>query len=433
MKSIYKNISLEEISKVLKNARKKGFIDEFDDSVIFIDLKRLRERVTYVQKCFPKDSNHTVAIKTNPLVKVLREFVDSGAGLEAASIGEIKLALAAGVNPKKIVFDSPAKTIEDLKMCLNLGIHINIDNLEELKRLEEINPINFKSTIGIRINPQIGVGKIQALSTAGTYSKFGIPIKYEKNTIIDAFKKNTWLTCLHVHSGSKGLEPEQLTLGIQTIYNLAEEINEILSKENRPNQVKTIDIGGGFSHDLTNNGKVFTMNDYVSQIERECPNLFKKYKIVSEYGRFYNTPAGWVASKVEYVKSQPEKNTAIIHVGANLFLRECYTPNDTHHEISILNSKYEQKIPTSENEGTKWNIAGPLCFEGDVLGRDLTLPKLVSGDFVIIHETGGNTINMWNRHCSRLIPKIIGYSNSDNFEILRQREEYEDLVRFWGG
>ena len=71
----------------------------------------MRSRIAQLQSAFPKGTLHALAIKANPLVEVLREAVNAGAGLEAASIEEVHLALAADCPPERIVFDSPAKTL----------------------------------------------------------------------------------------------------------------------------------------------------------------------------------------------------------------------------------------------------------------------------------------------------------------------------------
>lgn len=80
----------------------------------------------------------------------------------------------------------------------------------------------------------------------------------------------------------------------------------------------------------------------------------------------------------------------------------------------------------------KYWVAGPLCFSGDVVARDVELPVVEAGDYIIIHDTGAYTLSMWSRYNSRQIPKVIGYHNDTNqFEILKKRETYNDLIRFW--
>src|SRR5699024_4412980 len=121
---------------------------------------------------------HAVACKAVPLTSLLRRYAESGAGCEVASPGELELALTAGFSPERIVFDSPAKTWTQLRHALDLGVSINVDNFDELARLDtlldEREPGPTSARIGFRINPQSGTGAIGALSTATATSKFGV-------------------------------------------------------------------------------------------------------------------------------------------------------------------------------------------------------------------------------------------------------------------
>ena len=116
------------------------------------------------------------------------------------------------------------------------------------------------------------------------------------------------------------------------------------------------------------------------------------------------------------------------HVGADLLLRECYHPNDWFHEFTVVDSKGKIKIGTDKN---RYMIAGPLCFSGDIVARDLSLPAVTEGDYILIHDVGAYTLSMWSRYNSRQIPKVIGYNSANGFELIKAREHKEDLFDFW--
>jgi diaminopimelate decarboxylase len=113
---------------------------------------------------------HAFAVKATPLVPVLRLLYDAGIGAEVASPGELALARAAGVRAEHTVLDSPAKTTDELRQALALGIAVNADNPQELERLDALvgsaGAGGPRSPIGLRVNPQVGGGSIGALSTA---------------------------------------------------------------------------------------------------------------------------------------------------------------------------------------------------------------------------------------------------------------------------
>ncbi|HSN50368.1 MAG TPA: hypothetical protein VLR52_03975, partial [Bacteroidales bacterium] len=203
------NLSAEEIAETFRKACDSGLIREEDTLSIFYDLVFLEERFRHLQSCFPKNAIHAVAMKTNPLEKILQKLKELGAAAEVASFGELRMAENAGYPSGDIVYDSPVKTVPELEYALGAGLHINIDSLAELERIKEIKKrVTSSGTFGIRINPQVGTGSIAESSVAGEYSKFGIPIKSGRTELIKCFMDNDWLTGVHLHVGSQGCPME---------------------------------------------------------------------------------------------------------------------------------------------------------------------------------------------------------------------------------
>jgi diaminopimelate decarboxylase len=119
----------------------------------------------------------------------------------------------------------------------------------------------------------------------------------------------------------------------------------------------------------------------------------------------------------------------MIHLGADMFIRECYLPDEWSHEILVADQTGKIKTGPPFN---KYMLAGPLCFQGDILAGNIELPEIGEGDFIVICDTGGYTLSMWSRYNSRQMPKVIGFSSDGSyFEILKERENPEDLWEFW--
>jgi diaminopimelate decarboxylase len=323
------------------------------------------------------------------------------------------------------------KTEKEIKSALDLGVHINADSLEELNRINQIlGNEKPKGTIGIRINPQVGTGTILSTSVAGDYSKFGVPIKEYREELIESFIKFDWLAGVHLHIGSQGCEVELLLEGIRRVMDFADQADKSLQKENKQKRISIIDIGGGLPVSYYRNVPPIDMSLYKTEIEHRFPQLFtNEIKLITEFGRTIYANTGWVASKVEYVKKDRGINTATIHVGADMFIRECYHPNDWHHEITVLDHAGSIKSGIDENPTM---IAGPLCFAGDLIAREILLPKVEPGDYIVIHDSGAYTLSMWSRYNSRQTPKVIGYfQEGDEFEILKKREDIKEIIDFW--
>ncbi|MDR0477233.1 MAG: hypothetical protein LBH14_04770 [Desulfobulbaceae bacterium] len=423
----------EEIAGILRRALAvPGLIDAGDSAVIFHDLSFMVSRCQAIQGVFPTNALHTLAVKANPLAGVLRRAVASGMGLEAASLAELHLALASGAPPARIAFDSPVKTSEELAFALGQGVHINADSLEELARIADLPQLRESaSVIGLRINPQVGFGAIAQTSVAAGYSKFGVPLHEKRREIIAAFTRYPWLRGLHVHIGSQGCPLSLLVKGIKTVFTFAEEINEQMAASESSawtdKQLEVFDIGGGLPVCYRDDQPPVTVARYANSLYETIPELFTdNWRIMSEFGRFVQANAGWVVSRIEYVK-KGATSTIAVHVGADLFLRRCYRPDDWHHDLFITDASGHIKTGRQQ----PYVVAGPLCFAGDMLARRVNLPTAQAGDFLIVRDAGAYTLSMWSRYNSRQIPKVIA-CDGDSFTLLRRRESLKEVLAFWG-
>jgi diaminopimelate decarboxylase len=425
-------LSIEYISSCFKKALVlQIFNPEIDTTVVLYDIPHFEQRLDMLEQVFGESTLHAIAIKANPLIRLLQKIKNKGFGVEVASAGELFIAKELGFEPAKIVFDSPIKTLSELENALKMGVHINADSLIELGRINSLlKKIKSTSTIGIRINPQVGTGKIWMSSVAGEYSKFGVPIKQFRQELTEAFLNYAWLKGVHLHIGSQGCDWELLKNGIHLIFEFAENVNQILNENNSNRQIEFIDIGGGLPVSYSHFSVPLYMKDYATKLKNEIPGLFSgKYKIITEFGRWVHANCGSIISRIEYVKEEQNVNTAMIHVGADMLLRECYRPEDWTHEFSVLDNKGNLKT----NMASKlYNIAGPLCFSGDFVARNIELPIINEGDYLVIHDCGAYTFSMWSRYNSRQFPQIAGYnSDNDSFEILKEKEELEYIWKFW--
>jgi len=398
---------------------------EDHDAMILYDMDILRDRVEGLIKAYPESTIHAIAMKANPLDEVLKFFRSYDLGVEVASSAEMYIASANDFPSQSVVYNSPAKTRREIVYALEHGYHINVDSFDELDRIAQIRPTqNSTSNIGIRVNPQTGSGHIESTSVATAYSKFGIPINIFRKEIIEAYKEHSFLNSLHLHIGSQGMPLDQLLFATSIIYDLAEYINHQIGGQ----QIKYFNIGGGLPVSYRYTKEPIDMIDYAALLKRDVPGLWSgRYQMVTEYGRYINANAAVAISKVEYIKDFNSKKIASIHLGADLLLRECYNPSDWYHEISVLDK--DGNVKTGKDE-IPYDIAGPLCFSGDIIAKDLTMPKLEEGDFIVVHDVGAYTLGMWSRYNSRQIPIVLG-ADGDKLQVLKEKESVKELHDFW--
>lgn len=395
--------------------------------VVVYDLDAVEASFSTCHAAFPSHFSPHFAMKSCPLRFYITRVLEAGLGLECASIVEVHHALACGCPASRIVFDSPCKTREELAFCLQAGVSINADNFVELELIvswikchamtrNASDDYASRSIVGLRINPLVGAGDNAFLSVSTTTSKFGIPLtRANKAIILSLFSSYPWLVALHSHVGSQGMSLDALATGAAILEQLANDIDAHVGIS----RVKVLNIGGGLSVNYHGEEVTPSFVSYVAALERHAPKLMTPgypRTVITEFGRALVAKTAWVVALVEYVKrsaDNPEAHqTAIIHAGSELFLRACYVPTLFPHRLELYDSTGAAVVTTKEDSTTSCcqTIAGPLCFGGDMIGRNITyLPPMRRGDYCVIRDTGSNTYSLFSRHCSRPAPAVMGY------------------------
>jgi diaminopimelate decarboxylase len=378
--------------QAVRAAVEQGLLDgEQPPVVALLDVKTVREAAADLRDAFAEVAAegqqilHTFAVKAGSLVPVLRLLDDCGIGAEVASPGELAIARAAGIPAAHTVLDSPAKTTAELREALNRGIALNADNPEELTRLDGLvaDGAEAPSPVGLRVNPQIGAGAIDAMSTATATSKFGIALRDEgaREWVLNAYRARPWLNRLHCHVGSQGMALADMVAGVRATYELAEEINAAAGRR----QVSILDIGGGLPVNFHSDEISPTFADYARLLAAEVPALFDgRYGLVTEFGRSLLAKAGVIVARVEYAKSAGGRPIAVTHAGAQVAVRTVFAPD----AWPLRVTSYDEKGRPKDGAPVAQDVAGPCCFAGDLVARNHALPLLAAGDHAALLDTG---------------------------------------------
>ncbi len=372
---------------------------------------------------------HTFAVKAASLVPVLRLLAEEDVGCEVASPGELALARAAGVSSAHTVLDSPAKTRAELREALDLGVALNADNPQELSRLDALVGASPSSApLGLRVNPQLGGGSIDAMSTATEHSKFGVALRDPgaREWVVRAYLERPWLTRLHTHTGSQGCPPELMAEGVRAAYALAEEVNAAVGRQ----QIDTLDIGGGLPVDFASDEGGPSYEGYARLLARTVPGLFDgRYGLVTEFGRSLTAKAGTVLARVEYAKSAGGRAIAVTHAGAQVAARTVFAPEAWPLRVAA----YDAKGRAKEGPAVVQDVAGPCCFAGDLVARERPLPLLEEGDYAALLDTGAYYASNPFGYNSLPRPGVYAYDSDLRFTTIRHPQSVEDLVAESGG
>jgi len=410
-------ISLETAANLTSEIVDQSLLESRDTSFVVYDYRKLEEKLNLVRNSFPSFWKHATAIKANPLAKIIKHIGQSGNGLEAASYEEVWLAQKA--KAPFIIWDSPAKSEEEISLVFNQAsnIIINANSLDELKALCD-RDANDNIQLGLRINPEMSLSSMSSMTVGSTGSKFGEPISNAAD-IVNYFKKSGLNLGLHIHASSQNNNLKESVSAVKRICELALEIGL--------NRISYIDIGGGFPADYGFE-KTIEISKYSALLREECPILFdESVDVYTEFGRYYHANAGFNVSRINEVKAFPNQQTLTNHLGADMFLRESYQPGKWKHRLGIMNKQFK----LISEAVIKTDVGGPLCFGGDYLAKNVSLPPATNKDYLIIMDTGANSFALWSMHCSRTFPKVIGIDQNGTPFILKKRQELEDIEKFW--
>ena len=173
MKYINKSLSIEKV-KVQDVAKK------FGTPIYSYSYRILKENINNFKKNFSSFAPLICfAVKSNTNVNLIREIRKLGLGADVVSMGELMVALKAGINPKKIVFSGVGKLSTEISFAIDKKILlINAESKSEIIQIEKIAKSKRKIiNIGIRLNPNTDAKTLKQISTGKKENKFGVTEK----------------------------------------------------------------------------------------------------------------------------------------------------------------------------------------------------------------------------------------------------------------
>lgn len=347
--------------------------------------KTLRHYYEYFSKSAAKNGIVSplvcYALKANSNKDVLTTLKTMGSGADVVSVGELKKALKAGIDPQKIVFSGVAKTEDEIRFALKCGkkgiYSFNVESIEELDMINSIaKKLKTRARVAFRLNPRVNAKTHKHISTGNKTHKFGL-LKEDILEAMDvtALWTNTNLVGLSIHIGSQLTE---LNATIKAI----EELSKLALKLETP--LEFLDVGGGLGIDYTaeERSKLASIDTYMKAVS----DAFEKYyysktdhcpRIVFEPGRIIVGKMGVLVSRVVRTKISDSNHFTIIDAGMNDLIRPA------------LYEAYHEVLPAqSSKQMIKTDIVGPICETSDCFGTGRKLPKLNAGDLVVIDNVG---------------------------------------------
>lgn len=375
----------------------------YDASIIEKQYDRLKNAFN------GRDVKLHYAMKALNNVNILRLLKKKGAGLDAVSIGEIHLGLRAGFEPSEIMYTPNCVSYEELHEAIQLGVHINIDNLFMLEKFGQ----EFGASVPccLRLNPHIMAGGNSNISVGHIDSKFGISIHQLRHIQRIMNHYGIKVTGLHMHTGSDIIDADVFLRGAELLYDAAELFPDL----------EFMDFGSGFKVGYKE-GDIVTNIEAIGKkiaasFEKFCKSYGRDLELWFEPGKFIVSEAGKLLVEVNVVKQTTSTVFAGVNSGQNHLLRPMFY--NAYHQIdNISNPEGEKKL---------YSVVGYIC-ESDTLGYDRMLNEVRVGDVLSISNSGAYGFTMSNQYNARMRPAEVLILNG-KAQLIRKCETLEDIYR----
>lgn len=346
------------------------------------DRALLTKRVESLRQHLPPRVHLHYAIKANPMPAVVEHLAAQVDGLDVASGGELKVALASGMKPGAISFAGPGKSDTELTAAVTAGITINVESDRELTRVSAIGSrLNVRPRVAVRVNPDFEL-KSSGMKMGGGPKQFGIDAEQVPAILDRIGRLDLDFRGFHIFCGSQNLRAEAIMEAQEKTLELAAQL-----AKSAPAAICVLNIGGGFGIPYFPGEKPFDLAAVGNNLSRLLDNIasiLAQAEIVIELGRYLVGESGiYVCRVIDRKISRGQ-----------VFL---VTDGGLHHHLAasgnfgqIIRKNYPvvvgNKVVGSERENA--SVVGPLCTPLDLLADNMELAKADVGDLIVVFQSG---------------------------------------------
>ncbi|MGA8030256.1 MAG: diaminopimelate decarboxylase [Bryobacteraceae bacterium] len=354
------------------------------------------------------------SVKANSNLAVLHTLAAQGARFDIVSGGELYRVLAAGGDPRAVVFSGVGKTEPEIRFALETGIHsFNCESEAEIDLISRTAvSLHRAASIAIRVNPDVDAITHPYISTGLREHKFGVDIAEAEAMYCRAAKLPGILTeGVSCHIGSQLLDIDPLLEAAAKAIALVQN----LRAQHLP--IRNLDLGGGLGVPYRSSDRAVSVISLVDRLRPMVESL--GLTLMLEPGRSIVAESGILLTRVLLVKRNGEKKFIVVDAAMNDLIRPALY--QAHHEIVPV-----QKV--GEREQIRADIVGPICETGDFFARGREIQAVDPGDLLAIRTAGAYSFVLASNYNSRPRPCELLVDGA-RIDVARQRETYEDLIR----
>jgi diaminopimelate decarboxylase len=381
-----------------------------------IDEDEVRDRAREFRDAF---GTALYAVKALTAKRAIRRVADEGLGALAATGGELRAALEAGVPPERIALHGNNKSDDELRLAVAERIGLVIaDNPAELERLAPIaNDAGASQPILLRVIPSVTAGGHPSIETGGEDSKFGMT----PSEALAAIRRATELAGvepvgLHTHVGSQieGAAPflSAIDVLVEVAARASSESGAVLAR---------FDVGGGFPATYVDEPRADpgaiardVMDRLRTGLER---HVLPPGELIAEPGRAIVANAGITLYRIGAVKDRAGRVFAAVDGGMSDNIRPALY--GARHTVALASPAPDRPLRTVD-------VVGKHCESGDVVARGCELPEPRRGDLLAVATTGGYCYSLASNYNRLGRPPLVAVRNGTATPWLR-RETFDDL------
>lgn len=366
----------------------KTELEAFETPFYLYDLDLLKDTLEACKLASEKYQYKVhYALKANSNPAVLKEIVKHGFGADCVSGNEVIRAYEQGFDASEIVFAGVGKSDAEINAALDIGIgRFNVESLPELLVLNELaGEKGVKTTVNIRVNPNVQSYTHKNITTGLNENKFGVGLKHLAEIIALApTLDHIVLGGLHFHIGS------QITK-MEAFKNLCLRVNEISAFCAQHNWTPDLlNLGGGLGIDYENPRKN-PVPDFKALFDtiNELLEVGSDQEVHFELGRSLVGQMGTLVSRVLYVKEGEKKRFLIIDAGMTELMRPA---------LYQAMHKIENFSGANRDSHKSYEVVGPICESTDCFAKEVSLPEAQRKDLIFILSAGAYGESMANAY-----------------------------------
>ncbi|MFI6339427.1 diaminopimelate decarboxylase [Streptomyces sp. NPDC050535] len=397
--------------------------DRFGTPVYVLDEQEVRERCRTYRTVFP-EADIVYAAKAF-LCRAMAHWVrEEGLGLDVCSAGELALAVTTGFPPEKIVMHGNAKSPEDLRTALRLGVgRIVVDSTSEIARLAAITPDGTRQKVMVRVVPGIAAGGHSKIRTGTEDQKFGLSItdgsaQHAVARILD--QPHLELVGLHCHIGSQVTAVKPYVAAVRRMTGLMARI-----RDQHGITLPQLDIGGGHAIAYRPGEDSLDVDALAGRVRAELADGCARARLplprlTLEPGRAIVGPAGVAVYRVLSVK----------RTGDHVFVAVDGGMSDNPRP-ALYGVRYAPRLIGRPSAAAPRlvTVVGRHCEAGDILADEVALPGDVHpGDLLAVPAAGAYHLSMASGYNLVGRPPVVAASEGIA-RVLIRRESLDDMSR----